>query len=396
MMRVFLMAVAVAALSAIVSAEPIVEIQSPAGAGAAEPFLFATKNALLMSWLEPIAKSNRVALRFARWSGRKWSEPRTIVESDDLFVNWADFPSIVEDAKGVLFAHWLQKSASSTYAYDVQMAISMDGGRTWSKPFALNRDGRKTEHGFASLAPLPRGGVGVTWLDGRNMPEGKEEGEMSIRYATVDARAQVHDDAALDTRTCECCATGMTMASKGAVVVYRDRSNDDIRDIAIVRRAGSRWTPPRLIRCDGWKINGCPVNGPQIDAIGDHAAVAWFTGADNKGRVYVAFSNDAGVTFTDAVAIDDANPAGRVDIVMLDTTTALVTWLEQIGPGAEIRARRVRSNGQIEPAIKVADSSAARAAGFPRIARMGREIYFAWTEQSATMKRIHVASGTFQ
>ncbi len=390
------MAVAVAALSAIVSAEPIVEIQSPAGAGAAEPFLFATKNALLMSWLEPIAKSNRVALRFARWSGRKWSEPRTIVESDDLFVNWADFPSIVEDAKGVLFAHWLQKSASSTYAYDVQMAISMDGGRTWSKPFALNRDGRKTEHGFASLAPLPRGGVGVTWLDGRNMPEGKEEGEMSIRYATVDARAQVHDDAALDTRTCECCATGMTMASKGAVVVYRDRSNDDIRDIAIVRRAGSRWTPPRLIRCDGWKINGCPVNGPQIDAIGDHAAVAWFTGADNKGRVYVAFSNDAGVTFTDAVAIDDANPAGRVDIVMLDTTTALVTWLEQIGPGAEIRARRVRSNGQIEPAIKVADSSAARAAGFPRIARMGREIYFAWTEQSATMKRIHVASGTFQ
>src|SRR5207244_3967080 len=132
--RIFIVAVAVAASSVIVSAQPIVEIQSPAGAGAAEPFLSATKNALLMSWLEPIANSNRVALRFARWSGGKWSEPRTIIERDDLFVNWADFPSVVEDVKGVLFAHWLQKSGSSTYACDVQMATSIDGGRTWNKP----------------------------------------------------------------------------------------------------------------------------------------------------------------------------------------------------------------------------------------------------------------------
>ncbi|PYQ46822.1 MAG: hypothetical protein DMF59_20565, partial [Acidobacteria bacterium] len=194
----------------------------------------------------------------------------------------------------------------------------------------------------------------------------------------------------------ECCTTGMTMTSKGAVIVYRDRSNDDVRDIAVVRRTGSRWASPRLVRRDGWKINGCPVNGPQIDAIGEHAAVAWFSGADNKGRVYAAFSNDGVATFGEAVAIDDGNPAGRVDIVMLDAATALVTWLEQRGEGAEIRARRVHSNRQIEPAIKVADSSAARAAGFPRIARMGRQVYFAWTEQSAKTKRIHVARGTFQ
>ena len=32
----------------------------------------------------------------------------------------------------------------------------------------LNRDGKKNEHGFVSLAPLPGGGVAATWLDGRH------------------------------------------------------------------------------------------------------------------------------------------------------------------------------------------------------------------------------------
>jgi len=76
----------------------VTDIASPAGAGAAEAFLFATKDALFLSWLEPVASSDRVALRFARFSGGKWSAPRTIVERNDFFVNWADFPSIAADA----------------------------------------------------------------------------------------------------------------------------------------------------------------------------------------------------------------------------------------------------------------------------------------------------------
>ncbi|HEX6639960.1 MAG TPA: sialidase family protein, partial [Thermoanaerobaculia bacterium] len=159
---------------------PAVEaIASPAGAGAAEPFLFATNDGVLLSWLEPVAGTDRTALRFARYRAGRWSEPRTIVERNDLFVNWADFPSLVEDAQGTLFAHWLQKSGKSTYAYDVRMSISPDGGATWREPFLLNRDGKQREHGFATLAALPSGGVGATWLDGRNMKAGGEHEEDS-------------------------------------------------------------------------------------------------------------------------------------------------------------------------------------------------------------------------
>ena len=370
----------------------------PAGDGASAPFLSAARDGLLLSWLEPVAGSDRVAVRVSRSRGAEWSAPVTVVERGDLFVNWADFPSVVEDANGALFAHWLQKSGAGTYAYDVVMAVSNDGGSTWGRPFLLNRDGKQAEHGFVTLVPLSDGGVGATWLDGRNMSgggehdghDGHESGDMTLRYATVDANGTLTGDVELDTRTCECCATGMTVTKQGPVIVYRDRGPDERRDIAYVRRTADGWTKPRLVNEDGWKINACPVNGPQIDASGDRVATAWFTAADEKGRAYVAFSDDGGATFAKPLRIDDGNPIGRVDVVMLDEASALVTWLEQTPGGGEIRARRVSAGG-VEDAFKVADSSTARAAGFPRAARFGDHVYFAWTEQDADSKAVRVA-----
>lgn len=379
------------------------EIASPAGAGTAEPFLYATRDGVLLSWLEPVAGTDRVALRFARYRGAQWSTARTIIERTDLFVNWADFPSIVEDANGVLFAHWLQKSGAGTYSYDVRMSTSTDDGITWREPFLLNRDGKKAEHGFVTLVPLPAGGVGATWLDGRNMKAGGDHddadhdtaGDMTIRYARVDAKGSIDGDVELDGRTCECCTTGMTMTSSGPVIVYRDRAPDEIRDISFVRHSGDAWTKPQPLHTDGWKIAGCPVNGPQIDAIGTRAAAAWFTAAQEKGRAFVAFSDDSGATFGKPVQIDEGKPIGRLDVLLLNEDTALVTWLEQTPTGGEIRARRVRQNGSSEPAVKIADSSTARAAGFARLAKLGSDVFVTWTDQSATSKKIHVARVRF-
>lgn len=386
-------------VAASVAATPVVQrVHSPAGAGAAEPHLFAAKDSVLLSWLEPVVGTDRTALRFSRYKGGHWSQPRVIVDRSDLFVNWADFPSLAEDEKGVLFAHWLQKNGTGPYAYDVRMAISSDGGVTWGKSFVLNRDGKQAEHGFATLVPLPGGGVGATWLDGRNMKAGGHDGgdhetggDMTLRYATIDARGTIAADVPLDERTCECCTTGMAMTAAGPVIVYRDRTADEVRDVSVVNRQAKGWSQPRTLHADGWKIDGCPVNGPQIDALGDRVAVAWFTAAGDKQRAYVALSNDSGAKFGKPIVIDDGKPAGRTDIVVLSREEALVTWLEQTPAGAEIRARRVHFNGKAGPSWKVADSAAARAAGFARMARSGKEVFIAWTEQSATSKRIHVA-----
>ncbi len=373
----------------------VTEIAVPAGAGAMAPFLFAARDGLLLSWLEPVPDSKDVALLFSRFRNGRWDSPAIIVKRDDLFVNWADFPSVVEDANGALYAHWLQRSGAATYAYDVRISISSNRGRTWKPSFTLNRDGTMTEHGFVSLSPLEGGGVGATWLDGRKMIPGKEEGDMTLRYATVDAAGVVRNDVELDGRTCECCTTGMAVSDRGPVIAYRDRTATEVRDISVVRKTSGRWSKPASLHDDGWKIAGCPVNGPQVDARGKLVVASWFTGADDRGRAYISFSADSGSTFAKPVQIDEGKPVGRVDVLLLTDETALVTWIEQAGSGAEIHARRVNRSGKVEAALKIADSSSARAAGFPRTARLGSDIYFAWTEQTATTKRIHVARGRF-
>ena len=355
------------------------EITVPAGPGAAEPFLFASGHGLLLSWLEPAGTAGETALRFAVYRGGRWSDPRTIVQRSDLVVNWADFPSVVEDGSGTLFAHWIQASGKDVWASDVRLQISRDRGATWSAPLLLNRDGNKTEHGFVSLAPLPGGGVGAVWLDGRN--------EMTVRYATIDAAGTIRSDEEVDPRACECCATGLTMVGGRPVIAYRDRSADEVRDIAVVRRTASGWSKPRLIHPDGWKIAGCPVNGPQLDARGNRVAAAWFTAASEHNRAYAVFSEDGGATFGMPIVIDDGSPLGRVDVVLLDGGAAVVTWLEQTAGGAEIRARSVARNGGRSPSRTIAQSSAAHAAGFARAAAIGDDVYVAWTDA----KRVRVA-----
>jgi hypothetical protein len=374
----------------------LVMIDSPAASGSAEPHLASLRDGgVVMSWLEPTHEKH--ALKFALHRNGKWSAPRVIAERADFFVNWADFPSIVEDRRGTLFAQWLQKSGGDTYAYDVWITASRDYGKTWKTPRILHSDRKPGEHGFVSMVPLPKGGVAVAWLDSREMTPGGDAshhgghggGAMTLRYAEVDSALAISRESLLDARVCECCTTGMTMTSRGPLVVYRDRSNEEIRDIAFVRKTGTTWTTPARVHADGWKIAGCPVNGPQVDAHDDSVAVAWFTAADNKAEVNVAFSRDAGATFGKPLRIDGANAVGRVDVLMLDDASALVTWIEGTADDSSIFTRRVYANGRMAAPQKLAATISARGAGFPRATLTGNTAWFAWTDLAT--KKIRVA-----
>ena len=126
--------------------------QSRAGPGGAEPSLVARPDGrVYLSWLEPADSGH--ALRFAELQNKSWSPVRTIRTGRDFFVNWADFPSLEVLPGNRLAAHWLQRTGRSTYAYGVRLALSADGGNTWSAPLTPHRDSTQTEHGFVALWP---------------------------------------------------------------------------------------------------------------------------------------------------------------------------------------------------------------------------------------------------
>jgi hypothetical protein len=363
------------------------QVEGPAGAGAAQPFLASGRDgSLLLSWIEPGEEEGSSAVRVARMGADgAWSQPSTVVSRNDLFVNWADFPSVVEAIDGTLFVHWLQKSGEGPYAYHVMLARSSDDGRTWSEPARLHDDTSNTEHGFVSLEAHPsQPGIAAVWLDGRNMSEGGDHddghGDMTMRFAMVGSDGAITEAAELDDRTCECCATGMAWSGEGPIIAYRDRSSEEIRDISIVRRTSAGWTAPRSAHDDGWKIPGCPVNGPQIAARDGLVALAWFTMAEGEPKVLVSFSKDEGATFSTPVRLDSGEAAGRVDLVLLSDGTAVVTWLDGSGDEAAVVARAIRADGELGEVVRIAGTTGIRGSGFPRMALAKDEIFIAWTD----------------
>jgi len=361
--------------------------ESPTNGDSREPELTATHDGrVILSWVEKVSDKG-YSLRLAILDGNRWTESRTVSQGDNWFVNWADFPSLVALKNGRLAAHWLVRSGSATYAYDVNVSQSQDDGKSWTKPIVPHRDNTQTEHGFVSLVPLSDGRLGAVWLDGRNMKNIKDSDEhapapesMTLRYAAIDAEGKMSDEAELDERVCECCQTSAAVTSEGPIAVYRDRSQTEVRDIHVVRQVNGSWTKPQPVFADNWQINGCPVNGPAIAADGERVAVAWFTGVANTPAVKIAFSQDAGATFGQPIQVNDGETVGRVDTLLLADGSALVCWQSGNADGGAIKVRRVRPDGSVGPPAVIAQTDISRSSGFPRMARLGNEVHFAWTE----------------
>jgi hypothetical protein len=166
------------------------------------------------------------------------------------------------------------------------------------------------------------------------------------------------------------------------LVAYRDRSPEEVRDIAVTRLEGDRWSEPRSVYRDEWRLAGCPVNGPALAANDSLVAVAWFTmsgGVDPT--VNVAFSADCGRRFGAPVRVDHHHPQGRVDVAWL-ADAAVVVWVESQDSVATLWARRVFPGGGADSALAVTAVSTDRSSGVPRVACVGGRILVAWTEAS--------------
>jgi hypothetical protein len=390
---VVVIVLAVTHLRAQSSIGPLRPLPTPAAASSAQPQLaVAPDGRVVLSWLEHTGNSKARAFRYSYRTESGWTAASTITTRDNFFVNWADVPSVYPLGGGRLVAHWLQYNGAGTYAYDVRLSFSDAQGRNWTPDVAPHRDGTTSEHGFASFFEWPGGGTGVVWLDGREMAgghgagHGEERGAMTLRAARIAPDGTIGEDVRIDARVCECCPTTAVATSRAAVVAYRDRSGSEMRDIGVLRLEDGKWSAPALVHADNWQINACPVNGPALAASGDRVALAWFTAEGDRPRVQVAFSSNAGRTWSQPVRVDEQKSLGRVDVVMLDNGGAVVMWMEHLETGSELRARVVHPSGRRDPFITVASMTSDRQSGYARMVRSGDELLFAWVATKPTMQ----------
>ncbi|MFY2762646.1 sialidase family protein [Arenimonas sp. MALMAid1274] len=346
---------------------------------------------LLLSWIERRGEAGH-RLVFARQEtgGATWSDTRTIAESKDWFVNWADFPALQELPDGSLWAHTLPRNGEATYAYDVQLQVSRDGGRTWTTAPPVHDDGTATEHGFVTLWPQARDELGIAWLDGRHTGGGHQghdshaggPGVMTLRAARFGELGK-RGERELDARTCDCCQTDSArIGDRGVLVAYRDRGEDEVRDISVIRHDGKTWRKPVPVHADGWVMAACPVNGPAIAARGRQAWVAWYTGAGDQPSIRIATSTDEGRSFRPMREIARGQAQhGRVDLAA-DASGVWVSWLEESAGRQSLWLARYAPDLSAEHfrTRVAAIQGRGRGTGFPRLQLAGGEAWLAWTE----------------
>lgn len=326
-----------------------------------------------LSW-QQTDRADVSSLHIAKFdrNAQTWGTPRVVATGKDWFINWADFPALAIEPNGRLTAVWFINNpvtdASGATAhhssYQAWLSQSSDDGATWTKPMRLTEESDSVE--FVSLQPLAGGGVLAVWLDGRAKHSGHAKAQQL--YGRIIGRDTT--DTLIDDSVCDCCQTTLTAFPNGdALVAYRARREGEIRDIHTALLRNGHWRSPRILSADEWQINGCPVNGPQLDSQAGQVSAVWFTAADGAPRVYASASPDAGARFLMPQRIDLGHPIGRVDTVQLRDGARIVVWLESgEGNQAGIWLRYISPSDEIGAPVLLAGTSQARSAGFPRIA----------------------------
>ena len=297
------------------------------------------------------------------------------------FVNWADFPAHAIN-ENLILSSYLKKSDSGTYTYDVILSLQKLSGEKVKEDFLLHTDGVKAEHGFVSIIPNHNQGFFITWLDGRNTVDkdlGGHHKPMTIRFAEITNKGDIIDENERDSATCDCCQTSIAVTNNGPVVVYRDRSEKEVRDIYIVRKTNGIWDDPIPVHNDGWEINGCPVNGPKVASNSNNLAVSWFTVSSENPTVNLSFSKSNGASFGTPIKINDVDAIGRVDVAFLNPQEVLVSYIEGDDVGTYLRIKKVSIDGKVSAPITISKIDGGRNSGVPQLEILDNEAFVVWT-----------------
>ena len=332
---------------------------------------------------------------------------KTAARGCDWFVNWADFPSVAIADNGDWVTHFLQRHPEGKYAYNIMVTRSLDRGEHWQPPFRLHDDNSPTEHGFVALAPAGGETVLAAWLDGRKMYRGADtdqkatghdahahhNDQMSLRSTLIHRGAKLSSAQEIDANVCSCCNNDLARTSTAHQLVFRNRSAEETRDIGTAFWQGGRWQSQGIVHDDGWKIAGCPVNGPAVASpfAGSSASaqnlVVWTTMSKDRLEVRAKLRGEGSAS---AMVTLDAgeNVLGRVDAAPWGDSQWLVSWLGAAPAGQSALIVAVLDQRlRVLEKHTIATLASGRNIGMPRLATLkDHRALLLWTDAIAQGK----------
>jgi hypothetical protein len=184
--------------------------------------------------------------------GKTWSEPVVAIDAKGKAKGGMQRgPRVAVDGKNAIYvtAPICYDPAELTKQYPTQelyLAVSTDGGRTFSKPAQVNDVPRQAPESLHWLAASTGGEVFAAWLDRRQL---KGPGQ-DLAYAKIsDQGKKIQRNGLLPGPLCECCAPGLSVDGKGnPYLVYREGGKNASRQIILAASSNAGTSFGRVAR----------------------------------------------------------------------------------------------------------------------------------------------------
>ena len=184
--------------------------------------------------------------------GTTWSSATPITPSRGVIANPGrnNDPQIVAVGDRVTVL-WVTDEAVEGAVGQVESALSLDGGRTWSRGGRVNDRGFTEGWGFMDVAPTATGRLAAAWIGIRQNGTTQERG---LQFATSDDGGRTwQPNGFIDREICECCwNTVSTGWGDSLLALYRDIP----RDMALARSTdgGKTWTRTGTVGAFGTRL----------------------------------------------------------------------------------------------------------------------------------------------
>jgi hypothetical protein len=262
------------------SAPPIEELPvSVAGSGAGQPQLLVTTNGeLLLSWTA--RGDDGVDVFMARSDGGEFSSPvrvNQIPGSVNPITIDEMRPALAAGPGNAVAVAWTDSN------FDIQLAVSEDGGTSFGTPLRVNQDDGDALQEFPSVAFDDSGTVHAVWLDPRIAPPQVEE-PADLYYARVENGGVTEQNLTAEqaSSVCGCCLPDLQITGEDIVVTFRNTTDAGYRDpFQIKGTIAGDFGGPSEVTAPVWEINACPIAGP----IGVGGNVLWLDGSTDRLRL---------------------------------------------------------------------------------------------------------------
>ena len=266
-------------------------------------------------------------------------------------------PKLAVSPEGNIYLTWTE-ALSKPFAGYIWFARSVDGGKSFEKPYIAHTDRAEITHRFDALNVSLQGKITVAWVDKRDLIAAKAAGKpydgAAIYYAvSTDAGKSFTPEQKLADASCECCRIALTNKMDGTVVaMWRHVFAGSERDHAIaeIPSGNSTGKAPTIVRASfgHWKIDGCPHHGAALaEGAGFGYHMAYFDGAGDKPSLMVArMDGEAWVTSPPKRFGNMKNSAGHPSLLSLGDQVWLVWKETNVAKETEIYQKQSEDGGK--------------------------------------------------